>query len=323
MFAKYPRTPSDSMSNTPFPQARRRLRCKMCRQELATREHMVNHGQVGAATPAAIHTLSPAVSRRPSAGESTALSRRGSSSSDHAPNTRRMSRSTEMTRRPSLGRGLIAMTPITTPEQASTSSQIDPRISEHERRPSASEGVASRRTSFGAKPFGGLSMSSITASVPPSDSQPPGDGGIYPEQKRRSLLGIGGLDQHIKAINGLSVSALESDDEDGESHGISIADNGTAAESLTTATIPPVGLSSSSLSTPQELATRIHPNLAALRSSPLISALSSSGSLGMTSKKDETGGKQRTMSISNASPPLLMPNATCSGYFVEPVSAFI
>ncbi|KAG6867672.1 hypothetical protein C0993_012551 [Termitomyces sp. T159_Od127] len=62
MFAKYPSTPSDSTPNTPgYP--RRRIRCKMCRQELATREHMLDHGQLGPPTPAA---RTPAGSRRPS-----------------------------------------------------------------------------------------------------------------------------------------------------------------------------------------------------------------------------------------------------------------
>lgn len=68
MFAKYPRTPSDSLPNTPGG-PRRRIRCKMCRQELATREHMLDHGQLGPATPA---PTTPAVSRRPStAGQSS------------------------------------------------------------------------------------------------------------------------------------------------------------------------------------------------------------------------------------------------------------
>ena len=116
------------------------------------------------------------------------------------------------------------------------------------------------------------------------------------------------------------MSAVESDDEDGESHDHGTVGNGTVVGSMATETS--MGLSSSSLSTPQELAAQIHPNLAALRTSPLISALSSSSSLGMTPLKDEAGGKQRTMSINSASPPLLMPNAKCSGYFVEPVSAF-
>ncbi|KAF8155595.1 hypothetical protein B0H34DRAFT_659598 [Crassisporium funariophilum] len=62
MYAKYPRTPSDSLPGTPC-LPRRRIRCKMCRQELATREHMLDHGQLGAATPA---FATPAGSRRPS-----------------------------------------------------------------------------------------------------------------------------------------------------------------------------------------------------------------------------------------------------------------
>ncbi|KAH9946860.1 hypothetical protein B0H21DRAFT_778859 [Amylocystis lapponica] len=65
MFAKYPRTPTDSVPPTPGG-PRRRIRCKMCRQELATREHMLDHGQLGPATPASAITFSPAGSRRPS-----------------------------------------------------------------------------------------------------------------------------------------------------------------------------------------------------------------------------------------------------------------
>ncbi|KAI0825190.1 hypothetical protein BC628DRAFT_1410586 [Trametes gibbosa] len=67
MFAKFPNSPSD----TPVPAARRRIRCKMCRQELATREHMLDHGQLGPATPA---VLSEAPSRRPSMNDAKPLS---------------------------------------------------------------------------------------------------------------------------------------------------------------------------------------------------------------------------------------------------------
>lgn len=80
MFAKYPCSPSDSVSSSPAP--RRRIRCKMCRyvwtffsnaffhlvvrQELATREHMLDHGQLGPATP----VDSPVGSRRSSSSSS-------------------------------------------------------------------------------------------------------------------------------------------------------------------------------------------------------------------------------------------------------------
>ncbi|KAG6841496.1 hypothetical protein C0991_010354 [Blastosporella zonata] len=62
MFAKFPHTPSDSTPNTPG-QPRRRIRCKMCRHELASREHMLDHGQLGPATPG---VMTPVASRRPS-----------------------------------------------------------------------------------------------------------------------------------------------------------------------------------------------------------------------------------------------------------------
>ncbi|KAG2143057.1 hypothetical protein DEU56DRAFT_793264 [Suillus clintonianus] len=79
MFAKHPRTPSDSVPNTPMIVPSRRIRCKMCRQELATREHMLDHGQLGPPTPA-LPSLSPATSRRPSANDRSTSSRRPSMS---------------------------------------------------------------------------------------------------------------------------------------------------------------------------------------------------------------------------------------------------
>uniref|UniRef100_D8QE41 protein-tyrosine-phosphatase n=1 Tax=Schizophyllum commune (strain H4-8 / FGSC 9210) TaxID=578458 RepID=D8QE41_SCHCM len=67
MFASFPRTPADSVPPTPGGRAtkgpRRRIRCKMCRQELAAREHMYDHGNIGPATPVG---QTPAASRRPS-----------------------------------------------------------------------------------------------------------------------------------------------------------------------------------------------------------------------------------------------------------------
>ncbi|KAF8137555.1 hypothetical protein EV363DRAFT_1318315 [Boletus edulis] len=65
MFAGRPQSPFASALNTPVIIPSRRIRCKMCRQELATREHMLDHGQLGPATPA-LPSLSPAASRRPS-----------------------------------------------------------------------------------------------------------------------------------------------------------------------------------------------------------------------------------------------------------------
>ncbi|KAJ3998375.1 hypothetical protein F5050DRAFT_1567358 [Lentinula boryana] len=77
MFARFPRSANDSTPPTPGGLSRvprRRIRCKMCRQELAAREHMLDHGQVGPATPA----ISPAASRRPSTNQPQPVSRRPS-----------------------------------------------------------------------------------------------------------------------------------------------------------------------------------------------------------------------------------------------------
>ncbi|KAF7325997.1 hypothetical protein MKEN_00450600 [Mycena kentingensis (nom. inval.)] len=80
MFAKYPRTPSDSAPATPGG-PRRRIRCKMCRQELATREHMLDHGQLGAATPVSSRHPSMNLGSRPKV-ESGSRPRRPSGLSD-------------------------------------------------------------------------------------------------------------------------------------------------------------------------------------------------------------------------------------------------
>lgn len=87
MFAKFPRSSSDSKpsSSTPAPAPRRRIRCKSCRwvvgfiyaitrydysalswrQELAAREHMLGHGQLGLAT-SSVGAFTPMDYRPPS-----------------------------------------------------------------------------------------------------------------------------------------------------------------------------------------------------------------------------------------------------------------
>ncbi|KAI0947581.1 hypothetical protein AcW1_009302 [Taiwanofungus camphoratus] len=116
MFAKYPHTPSDSTAPTPAG-PRRRIRCKMCRYELATREHMLDHGQLGPATPASLSALSPVTSRRPSMHDGKPLS----------PLT---ALSPPSSRRPSFkeGRPLGPLTPLspTSPTVSRRSSQHDP-----------------------------------------------------------------------------------------------------------------------------------------------------------------------------------------------------
>ncbi|KAH9072875.1 hypothetical protein EDB83DRAFT_2505252 [Lactarius deliciosus] len=105
MFAKFPRTPTDSAPATPGG-PRRRIRCKMCRTELANREHMLDHGQLGPPTPAV--ALSPVSSRRPSTTHD-AVARRPSSSSSRRPSG-----------------GALSMTAMPRPRLGSTSGLIRP-----------------------------------------------------------------------------------------------------------------------------------------------------------------------------------------------------
>ncbi|KAA1472417.1 hypothetical protein DENSPDRAFT_800964 [Dentipellis sp. KUC8613] len=82
MFARFPRTPSDSAPPTPGG-PRRRIRCKHCRTELASREHMLDHGQLGPPTPAV--AFSPITSRRPSINDPRHISRRPSTTVSRRP----------------------------------------------------------------------------------------------------------------------------------------------------------------------------------------------------------------------------------------------
>ncbi|TFK46775.1 hypothetical protein OE88DRAFT_1666997 [Heliocybe sulcata] len=99
MFARYPPTPSDSAPPTPGG-LHRRIRCKMCRTELARREHMMDHGQLGPATPAVPMGLSPANSRRPSMADQVSRPGPGRRGSGSMPD-RRPSASATAPRRPS------------------------------------------------------------------------------------------------------------------------------------------------------------------------------------------------------------------------------
>ncbi|KAJ3551832.1 hypothetical protein NM688_g4482 [Phlebia brevispora] len=80
MFPNYPRTPSVSAPTTPGG-PRRRIRCKMCRTELASREHMLDHGQLSSPNPAV--SYSPTV---PSPPEFPHVRRPSEPSSPQSPN---------------------------------------------------------------------------------------------------------------------------------------------------------------------------------------------------------------------------------------------
>ncbi|EPS99548.1 hypothetical protein FOMPIDRAFT_1050581 [Fomitopsis schrenkii] len=198
-FAKFPRTPSDSAPATPGG-PRRRIRCKMCRQELAAREHMLDHGQVGPATPA---FASPAPSRRPSS---------------------------------SVHDGPVRPFASLTPLSAAKSPPSSRRPSTHDTRPSISSPFSpssSRRPSMNevARPTGLAPLTPITPISPSSVPMARRASGSGHEPITRSRLGSNAdtrpLKSSLLALQGaaqlgqdisdeLSESALEGSDEEEE-----------------------------------------------------------------------------------------------------------
>jgi dual specificity phosphatase 12 len=285
------------------------------RTELANREHMLDHGQLGPPTPAV--AFSPASSRRPSTHD--AAPRRPSSSSSRRPSGGALG----MTPRPRLGSssGPTRPSPLTPIE--------------------ASGGLSSMAS---------LSMSAIDDDEGKSTSQEsdPSTTQAVQSQKRRSssfgtdlrsrlLVGLSGIPSN------LSMSALDSDDEDsvGSTTALSVtvstprtgsiptADTTPSSPltSVTSETIPenrdsapttgksrpPPAVSTASagagtLQHGADLAAQLHAN-------PKLAALRSPGGLAMTPLHTAP----RVIDKSSISPPILM-NPKCSGYFVEPVS---
>ncbi|KAI0295742.1 hypothetical protein BC826DRAFT_1091313 [Russula brevipes] len=310
MCAKFPRTPTDSAPATPGG-PRRRIRCKMCRTELANREHMLDHGQLGPPTPAV--ALSPATSRRPSTHD--VAPRRPSSSSS---------------RRPSAG-----VLGIPRPRLGSSSGPTRPSPL------TPVDGLSGLAASF--------SMSALDDDESKSanqESEPPA-GQAVQSQRRRS--GSFGTDLRSRLLGGLSVgtnlsmSALDSDDDESvcsttsPSATISTPRMGgiTAAETVPS-TAPTSGasetVSANSDSTPTSGKSRPPPPLstasagggtfqhgadlaAQLHANPKLSALRSPGGFAMTPLHTAA---PRVMDKSTISPPILM-NSKCSGYFVEPM----
>ncbi|KAH9006396.1 hypothetical protein EDB86DRAFT_2794439 [Lactarius hatsudake] len=311
MFAKFPRTPTDSAPATPGG-PRRRIRCKMCRTELANREHMLDHGQLGPPTPAV--ALSPVSSRRPSTHD--AVARRPSSSSSRRPSG-----------------GALSMTAMPRPRLGSTSGLTRPfPLTSLE----GSNGLAGQ--------VGSLSMSALEddeIKSPGQECDPLTSLTSQSQSKRTSSFGtdlrtrlLAGLSTGIPSS--LSMSALDSDDEEAAdstsatvptpiTSGINNTD--TAPSSLATETI--IENTDSALSTnksrlPLTLSTSAAAGVSTLQhgadlavqlhSNPKLAALRSPGGLTMTPLQTST----RVVDKASISPPILM-NPKCSGYFVEPM----
>ncbi|KAI0002579.1 hypothetical protein BJV74DRAFT_765196 [Russula compacta] len=279
MFAKFPRTPTDSAPATPGG-PRRRIRCKMCRTELANREHMLDHGQLGPPTPAV--AFSPAPSRRPSTHSThEAAPRRRSSSS-----SRRPSGSSSGPTRPS---------PLTPVEGSNSLSGLAASLSM-----SALDDDEDLRSRL----LAGLSVgipSNLSMSALDSDDDESVGSTTAPTAPSVSIS------------TPRTGSIPTADTVPSPTSGTSEAIPGNPDSTPTTGKSrpPPAGSTgSASVGTFQhgaDLAAQLHAN-------PKLAALRSAGGLAMTPLNTAT----RVIDKSSISPPILM-NSKCSGYFVEPM----
>jgi dual specificity phosphatase 12 len=287
------------------------------RTELANREHMLDHGQLGPPTPAV--ALSPATSRRPSTHD--AAVRRSSSSSSRRPSAGALGMS-----RPRLGSSSgptrpFALTPIDGP---------------------AGSGGLSAMTSMSAVDDDDHKSVGQESDVPTGPAtQPQRRSGSFGTDLRSRLLA--GLFSGVP--NNLAMSALDTDEEEsvGSTTAPSMTMSTTRTGSIDTADTvpspnPTSGTSETILENPNSAPTtgkgRPPPALsttsagggtlqhgsdlaAQLQANPKLAALRSPGGLSMTPMTPlQTGPK--TIDKSSISPPILM-NPKCSGYFVEPV----
>ncbi|CUA73808.1 hypothetical protein RSOLAG22IIIB_01325 [Rhizoctonia solani] len=132
MIASYPRTPTASAPATPGG-PRRRIRCKMCRRELATREHMMDHSQGGPTTPVSVNG-SATVSRRQSFSDTSGNIANGLQLTSMSPAGSRRPSIIKPARRSSLGRSITpgvagvlggGLTPLTTMQTAEKADKTD------------------------------------------------------------------------------------------------------------------------------------------------------------------------------------------------------
>lgn len=277
------------------------------RAELANREHMLDHGQLGPPTPAV--AFSPVSSRRPS----DVIPRRPSSSSSRRPSGGALSMTLPRPRRGSSS-GPTRPSPLTSVEGSNglaglSMSALDDdegkNASQEDELPTGSASQSQRRrgSSFGddlrSRLLAGLSIgissnlsmsaldsddeepvSSVTA--PPGTVSTPKAGGIPPAETVSSPLATSGTSDTVSEDTGSAQIAGKSRP-------------------------PPVSAGVSNLQHGVDLAAQLHAN-------PKLAALRSPGGLSMTPLQPAT----RVIDKSTISPPILM-NPKCSGYFVEPV----
>ncbi|EJD00661.1 uncharacterized protein FOMMEDRAFT_22408 [Fomitiporia mediterranea MF3/22] len=333
MFASFPRTPGDSTPATPGAQPpRRRIRCKMCRTELAAREHMLDHGQVGPATPAGVPNLSPAASRRPSTHmpdgskpnglsmtPKQAVSRRGSMSA--SANANNMNNAEVMNLATLNGEPIPIMRRLSGTSVGKPQFPFPPGLTPR------SAGV-SRSGSFGASGVSPMTpMTSTTTSTRP--------------RRPSGLANMLGSLEGLNANGGDEESAIADDDDDDEANDASTGigngeANGVNGKPEIAETTAPMLRKPSGYLSPADLAAQLqsNPKLAALRSTSGLSMTpltpltpSSTTTTSNTSNSNPNnltlGGLPPPKSpsiqqLSSIAPPLLI-NPNCSGYFVEPM----
>lgn len=341
MFAKFPRSPSDSAPATPGGSGgpRRRIRCKMCRQELAAREHMLDHGQVGPGTPASVFAFSPAASRRASSTAQDAIrpaftplasmSRRGSAG---AGGERPIALATLN------GEPIPLPLPLRRFSGSSASSRPESPVN-LSRRPSR----GARRGSLLANEVSpsGLVGATIPEGVAVDDSSAIADDDDDDEEEEEDGDGDGGRDnveqRDRDASNEAELNGADAKDANGSANPNA---NASPTEANAARTLRRSGSNSGSGSasyfmSPMDLAAQLnaHPKLAALRlptlggigglqpMTPLtpLTTTSASAASTATNVNASTSATSLAKLATVRSPPLLI-NSTCSGYFLEPVS---
>lgn len=337
MFAKFPRSPSDSAPATPGGSGgpRRRIRCKMCRQELAAREHMLDHGQVGPGTPASVFAFSPAASRRASSTAQDAIrpaftplasmSRRGSAG---AGGERPIALATLN------GEPIPLPLPLRRFSGSSASSRPESPVN-LSRRPSR----GARRGSLLANEVSpsGLVGATIPEGVAVDDSSAIADDDDEDDDEGHGS--DGDVDQRDRdASVEAELNGADAKDANGSANSNA---NASPTEANAARTLRRSGSNSGSGSTsyfmsPMDLAAQLnaHPKLAALRSPALggigglqpmtpLTPLTTTSSVGTASTATNVNASTSANSLAKLaavrSPPLLI-NSTCSGYFLEPVS---
>ncbi|KAI0676571.1 hypothetical protein C8Q78DRAFT_962476 [Trametes maxima] len=279
MFAKFPYTPSD----TPVPTPRRRIRCKMCRQELATREHMLDHGQLGPPTPA---VLSAASSRRPSMNDAKPLSPLASG----VPSARRASSS--------------GTKPSIQPSSLSPSGSTSRRPSMHDLLPRSRLGSITENRPLKSSL---LALDSVSAQIGQNASDALSDSaleeGSSEEEPSESDDADTNKDGPVK--EGQSVSSA------------------TPAQVTLPPPQRPLTSSSNSYVHPSDLAAQLssHPKLAGLRTPSGLTMTPASNGPPAARSAPQSPGLANTRNpnyFASMSPPILI-NPKCSGYFVEPM----